>query len=317
MLSELPYVAFLAAILVLVPLPWYWRAKNVATLSLMAWLFVVNVIYGVDSILWHDSVVVVVPVWCDITTRIIIGAQMALPAACMCICIHLEQVASGRQARTLRSEKQRRQIIEAVLCFLVPVVWMALHYTVQGHRFDIIEGYGCRPNTYVSIPAIIIIWVPPLVLATITLIYAALAFHYFLRRRITFAKYLESSGLTTSRYLRLMLMSVVLMVMGVVSTSFTLWYSSLSLRPWTGWASVHSDFSRIAQFPLVLVSVDVRRYYYVIWMIIPVSSFIFFLFFAFGRDAMLEYRAFVAWIRRSVLSACSFAHNSSILPSVR
>ena len=50
---ELPYVAFFAAFLVLVTLPWHWRAKNVATLAMVAWLFVINVIYGVDAIIWR------------------------------------------------------------------------------------------------------------------------------------------------------------------------------------------------------------------------------------------------------------------------
>ncbi len=65
---ELPYIAFLAAALVLVPLPWHWRAGNVATLSMIFWLFLVDVIYGVDAVVWANNVEIVVPVWCDIST---------------------------------------------------------------------------------------------------------------------------------------------------------------------------------------------------------------------------------------------------------
>ena len=64
---EFPYVALLAAVLVLVPLPWHWRAGNVATLSIIAWLFATDVIYGADAIVWGDNAIIVIPVWCDIS----------------------------------------------------------------------------------------------------------------------------------------------------------------------------------------------------------------------------------------------------------
>lgn len=47
-------------------------------------------------------------------------------------------------------------------------------YIVQGHRFDIIEEYGCRPATYVSLPAIFLLWVPPLILAFMTTVFAGM-----------------------------------------------------------------------------------------------------------------------------------------------
>ena len=140
---EFPYVALLAAVLVLVPLPWHWRAGNVATLSIIAWLFATDVIYGADAIVWGDNAIIVIPVWCDISecssyssevcpsdshlaTKVIIGANIALPAACMCVCIHLKQVASIHNVKTSFQDKRRRQIIEAILCILLPMVWMAV-----------------------------------------------------------------------------------------------------------------------------------------------------------------------------------------------
>lgn len=47
-----------------------------------------------------------------------------------------------------------------------------LDYVVQGHRFDIVEDFGCRPTIYVSIAAICIIWVPPIAVALLTVGYA-------------------------------------------------------------------------------------------------------------------------------------------------
>ena len=65
---ELPAASILAAILVLLPTPWHWRAGNVATLAMIVWLFAVNVIYAVDSLIWTHTVARVALVWCDICT---------------------------------------------------------------------------------------------------------------------------------------------------------------------------------------------------------------------------------------------------------
>jgi len=65
---ELPIGAFLAAALALVPLPWHWRARNVATLSIIAWLFISNAVYGINSVIWAGNVENAVPIWCDIGT---------------------------------------------------------------------------------------------------------------------------------------------------------------------------------------------------------------------------------------------------------
>jgi Pheromone A receptor len=63
---QLPAGAFVAAALVLVPLPWHWRARNVATLAIIAWLFTVDVIYGINSLLWAGNVNEYALIWCDI-----------------------------------------------------------------------------------------------------------------------------------------------------------------------------------------------------------------------------------------------------------
>ena len=64
--AEFVVGSVVATILVLVPLPTQLRDRNFATLSLLAWLFLVNVYRGIDAIVWLDDAVVRGPVWCDI-----------------------------------------------------------------------------------------------------------------------------------------------------------------------------------------------------------------------------------------------------------
>ena len=120
----------------------------------------------------------------------------------------------------------------------------------------------------------------------------------FLRRRATFAKHLESrSSLSTSHYLRLMLLAVIQMILATAATATSLWTATLDIRPWTGWADVHWNFSRIDQYRTSELAPFVQRYYCALWWLVPASSLVFFAFFAFGRDAVQEYGACVAWVR--------------------
>jgi hypothetical protein len=67
MRSELPFVAFGAALLVLLPSPLLWRTRNIPLLSSASWLFSLNVIYGVNILIWRDHARLVATVYCDIS----------------------------------------------------------------------------------------------------------------------------------------------------------------------------------------------------------------------------------------------------------
>ena len=62
-----PVGAFFAALLVLIPLPAHWRSRNVATMSIIFWLFVMDIIDGVNTIVWDSNVRRHLFVWCDIS----------------------------------------------------------------------------------------------------------------------------------------------------------------------------------------------------------------------------------------------------------
>jgi pheromone a factor receptor len=62
----LSIVSFVCALLVLIALPWHLRALNVATVSLILWLFIMNCVNGINVLLWSDNIRDI-PVWCDIS----------------------------------------------------------------------------------------------------------------------------------------------------------------------------------------------------------------------------------------------------------
>nr|AAS46748.1 PDSTE3.3 mating-type pheromone receptor [Pleurotus djamor] len=303
MSPELPAVAFLAAFLVLIPLPWHWRARNVSTCAMIAWLFVVNLIYGINAIIWADTPRRQAIIYCDIVTKVIVGASYALPLCTLCICKHLEAVSSNRTVSFDHSDKRRRIIFESIMCFGLPMIFMALHYIVQGHRFDIFEGVGCQATVYISFPAVFLIWFPQLLCSVVTLVYAALALYHFIRRRLTFAAHLQNSNsaLTTNRYLRLIAMSITQMIYGTVLTSVNLYSNARhGLSPYTSWEDVHFNFSRIDVYPKMFIPPKLYSLMLLFWWTMPVSALIFFIFFGFGEEAKKEYSKYWSWIRRTI-----------------
>lgn len=63
------------------------------------------------------------------------GSNVALPAAVFCLGIHLERVSSIRQVRTTHNEKRHRQLFDALLCFGIPIIYMALRKYCPLHVF--------------------------------------------------------------------------------------------------------------------------------------------------------------------------------------
>jgi hypothetical protein len=86
------------------------------------------------------------------------------------------------------------------------------------------------------------------------------------------------------------------------------------LVPYTSWSDIHHDFSRIQPFTEVTLPVDSWRIVVAAWYIIPIATLLFFAFFAFGQESIVEYRAWRNWFRRVILRR-KIAPTSISLPS--
>jgi hypothetical protein len=62
---ERPLFAFAAALLILAPTPWHWKTRNIATLSMIAWIFMDNVLLGINSSIWAGHSRILAVGWCD------------------------------------------------------------------------------------------------------------------------------------------------------------------------------------------------------------------------------------------------------------
>ncbi|KAL1741339.1 fungal pheromone STE3G-protein-coupled receptor [Schizophyllum fasciatum] len=299
-----PICAFVGFVGCLIPFPWHLQSMNSGTCFFMFWTSLACLNYFVNSLIWVDNAINSAPVWCDISIRIIMATTVGLPMSSLCIVRRLYKITKVQAVSISPSEKRRAVLLDCLLCGLFPLLFIALQYVVQGHRFNIYEGIGCMPAIYNTPLMYFTTAMWPVVLGSCSAVYCALTLHQFYRRRLQFAQFLHSgSSLNASRYLRLMalaltemLISTPLGIFGIVMNA-----TATPVGPWRSWADTHLDYGRVEQFPaiiwrkqsLLIVSFETSR-----WQA-PFSAFVFIAFFCFAEEARKHYKiAFDALCKR-------------------
>ncbi|KAI0060055.1 STE3-like pheromone receptor [Artomyces pyxidatus] len=290
-----PICAFLGFIISLVPISWHFQAWNAGTCLYMFWVSVACLVQFVDSVVWHGTLNNHAPIWCDIASKIIIGAGVAIPAASLCINRRLYIVTSVKTVSFTVEDRRRAVYIDLAIGAGIPVLVMILHTVVQGHRYDILEDVGCIPVIYNTIPAYPLVFMWPVVIGCVSFVYAGLTLRAFLQRRASINDVLSATTtLNVNRYFRLMLLAFIEMTCTVPLSAYSIYIntSGVTLAPWISWSDTHFDFGRIDKIPSVIwrsdhafyVSVEMGRWIY------PTCAFVFFGLFGFASEARKHYR---------------------------
>nr|AER30317.1 mating pheromone receptor a1 [Rhodotorula sphaerocarpa] len=297
---------FLAIAFLAVPTPWHWSARNTATLLFIFWCAVTIIPMALNSAIWYHHPHVRAPVYCDIVTKLRVGGDIGIPASIFCINRQLEAIAAARQAQFSGRDRRRQRLIELAIGLGFPVLIMILHVVVQGHRYDIVQGVGCIPAYYWSLPLIFIIWIWPIVFYLAAAVYAVLAFRLFVARRFQFARLLESSksAISTGRFVRLIALSV-FQIAYSLPVALYIHISQLrnqKLKAYNGWTSVHFDFNYVG----VVTFADLRRVSasdealsQLSYWSYAISCALFFIFFGLGEESVANYkRGFYGALRK-------------------
>ncbi|KAI0298001.1 GPCR fungal pheromone mating factor [Russula brevipes] len=283
---ELPVFSFLSSFLVILILPAQIRGFNIPSVSIISWLFFCNVIHGINSVLWNGNQAEHAPAWCDISSVVLLGAMVALPACFLCISRRLEVITSPRGCEQ-RQSKTYETTFEAATCFLLPCLYMGLHSIVQDRRFVILENLGCQAAVQDSLPALIIVWLPPLCISIIGILFCRA--HY--NARPYFA---SAPEMTTSLFIRRIMFSVsgmlyVAIVYVYVLSSIT----SSGLLPWT---SISQTRSGVSQVEVVPSHSQMSIQSELIWWFIPVWSLLLFVLSVLGEEAQRGYHTMFTWL---------------------
>jgi pheromone a factor receptor len=184
-------------------------------------------------------------------------------------------------------------------------------YCFQIVRYFIVEDFGCYTGYWPSYISIIILFSLPVALAIGTFVYGseqascdnlaltylicspatAIAFYHLIQNHRTKTKILTShlvsrnSGLSSSQYYRLMAMSMVIEIWGVVWFSLRLVkINGIDVYPLPSWNALHKEDSTVMRLPLVDLSPAVLERYRLFWWAIPGEAIIFFGVFGTSKD---------------------------------
>ncbi|KAF9555101.1 STE3-domain-containing protein [Agrocybe pediades] len=289
--------AFIGFLMSFAPFPWQPEAWSIGPCMYMIWTGVSCLNLFINSIIWMGNTNDVAPVWCDISAKLVIGASVGIPAASLTINRRLYYISTGQTASSptmSRSQKRRTIMCDLAIALGIPVLEMALHYVVQGHRYDIWEDLGCWPTIYGTWLAYLLVFSPPLAIACISTTYGIRSMININRRRTEFNDLLSShSNLTSRIYIRLMCLAATEAIGTISLSSLSLYLNSkFPLNPWISWEDTHFNFSRVEQIPARFwrsdpingVNLELSR-----WLVV-LCAFTFFAFFGFADEARKNYR---------------------------
>ncbi|KAL0952925.1 hypothetical protein HGRIS_007139 [Hohenbuehelia grisea] len=318
-----PICAFLGFLVSLIPLPWHIQAWNAGTCMYMFWTAISCLIEFVNSLVWKGNIENPAPVWCDISSKLLLGAGIGIPASALCISRRLYSIASAKTASITRQDKRRAVIVDLCIALGIPVLIMILHVVVQPHRFDILEDIGCYAVIYNTLPAYFLYFMWPVVLGSVSFVYSSLTLRCFWIRRVQFGQLIASNpNMNMSRYFRLMLLAVMDILCTLPLGIYSIYISThgIPLAPWISWEETHFDFGRVATVPAIFwrsdksfeIAVELTRWIYVF------SAFLFFALFGFASEARKNYGNVIWWCAGKVgISQPATKHDKSSVPSWR
>ncbi|KAI4095661.1 MAG: hypothetical protein LQ344_001592 [Seirophora lacunosa] len=292
-----PTLAIIAIVLGIPPLVWHATNRNLAACNLISWTILVNLCSFVNALIWPtDNITTWFAgyVLCDIEAKILLAASVGIAGSLACIMRALAKVLDTENTRMIPTKKQRYQelVIIALLCFGTPIYMILIHYVVQPSRYYIMAIAGCTTSLDNSWPALVlvVIWSP--VLCLVAVYYAMVVLIRMRKYRRDFSSILSASNsnLTRSRFLRIFLLSSLLILIFLPSQLYELYRNaSHPLLPYS-WDLIHtpSSWGNIIMVPQHGV-VPLDR-----WMPIILGILIF-VFFGMGSDATRMYRKW--WLK--------------------
>jgi hypothetical protein len=112
----------------------------------------------------------------------------------------------------------------------------------------------------------------------------------------------RSSGLSSSQYYRLMAVSMVIGLWGVVWISLQLRNMiDVHMFPLPSWHTLHKGDSTVVEIPLVVLKPADLASDRLFWWGIPGAAYIFFVFYGTSSDVFSEYTRFWRWFSTTVL----------------
>lgn len=170
--------SFLLVLLVVPPLTWHARNRNIGATVLVACTIYANLQTGINALIWPTDDF---NTWyrgvglCDVEVKLQVFVQTAVPASICCILAALARVMDTDRASWAVSDARRRRgyVIDGVCCLGLPSIQMLTHYIVQPFRYYIMGMTGCMASVDNNWVSWILMLVPPLLWTLIGVYYSS------------------------------------------------------------------------------------------------------------------------------------------------
>ena len=180
----------------------------------------------------------------------------------------------------------------------MPLAHPYSEFLVEDSRFVILEDYGCSQSVHITWVALIILYIPPILLEIIAGVYGYLSIRAFYNR--SNKTHISDFNFDSNRYARLIFFSSCDLLCGIPIASFYL-YISITLLfpgPFPGLKEEHKDFFFINVVPATVwrattlseVGVELNRWI-VVW-----GAFVLFAIFGFTEESRNNYRSILQFV---------------------
>ncbi|KAG8751844.1 a-factor receptor [Serendipita sp. 396] len=304
MFPAYPIICIIATILALIPLTTHWLAGNIGAVALSLWIVGGNIMAAVNTIVWHGNLNNPHPVWGDICQAYFSVMNFGLSAGTLYVQYTLWKVARNRRLFVSPREKRRQKLWAVFFCYGIPLIFVVLHYIVQGHRYDLVEDLGPTPTAYPTPLTYVLyfIWDPIFCLIAIGLSIHTYSILY--RHGRTMEKvFISSKKNSEKKYYRLLGMTLLISLIHFPIVLGIMLYNAIKVptQPWISWDDTHFDFNRINYLSREIVETipDIVTISSISYWSIALCGYTYFFFFGTGTEARRQYRvALVAVCRR-------------------
>ncbi|KAL1626623.1 a-factor receptor [Diplodia seriata] len=287
----LPIFAGLAVILDIPPLVWHVRNCNIAAAALVAWIITFNSFAFINSLLWSREDA---SSWwpgyglCDVEVYLIVAGWVGVTTTLVCIMRGLAKVLDTKNqvVTPCRAERIRQCLVDAAICWAPPILQLGLFDVIKVYRYYIYDINGCVPATDLSLVSFALVYLWPLVIGVVVVHYAVLVLVRLHCYRTEFSRLVHSHNTTRSRFLRLFLLST-LILLGILPTQAAILYANVPASFMNfSWSRNHDPIHRST----IQAAYSHGKLLPDRWVSLA-CGFLIFLFFGLGTDASDMYRS--------------------------
>ncbi|VDC06349.1 unnamed protein product [Peniophora sp. CBMAI 1063] len=222
---------------------------NFGVCMLSVWVSLSCFFTGIQAVIWRDNAdTTILPVFCDIATRIQVGTLAGMPGCTLIITRCLHDIVRCRTVAFNDSDKRRRELVfDFFLVIGLPIVLQFFYYVVQNARYQVVEQLGCNMAILPSGMAILLLNSFPLVLSLISAVFYMSRILYFLWKHKRNMGHLFGRQIAIKRsvYLRIFALGMINFLTSITASIVNFFPFPMPVF-YPGWAAVHADWTPVS-----------------------------------------------------------------------